>query len=539
MRSKTLHEKLSVASVAIVLAIVTACNPAPKYAKPPAPTPQAFKEAIPQEYKEGQGWKLATPDDDKIRGNWWEVYNDPQLNALEEQVAVSNQSLKVSEANFRAARALVANVRSGLFPLVGAGASYSNSRISATARNAIVTGGSSTPGGTTTGAAGGGSSPVVNTFSVPFDVSYEVDLWHRVRNMIAANSFQAQASAADIATSQLSLQSQLAQDYFQVRALDTQRQILTDTVENYRKALALNQVLFRGGIASDEEVSQAQTQLDTATAELTDLGVARAQYEHAIATLIGKPAATFELSVGEFVPRPPGIPVALPSELLERRPDIAAAERQVAAANAEIGVAKAAYYPTLSLSASAGFQTAHALEWFNWPSRFWSVGTTMSQTVFDGGLRRAQVAQAQASYEGTVANYRQTVLTAFQGVEDQLAALRILSNEIEQQHTAVASANHYLDLSLTRYRAGVDSYLNVIAAQNAVLTNRVTELQIELRQMVASVSLVMDLGGGWDPSRLPTVHDVTHISKAVPDQGSVKAQAVAAPNPPPLPAPAK
>ncbi|MBV8829165.1 MAG: efflux transporter outer membrane subunit [Acidobacteriaceae bacterium] len=539
MRSKTLHEKLSVASVAIVLAIVTACNPAPKYAKPPAPTPQAFKEAIPQEYKEGQGWKLATPDDDKIRGNWWEVYNDPQLNALEEQVALSNQSLKVSEANFRAARALVANVRSGLFPLVGAGASYSNSRISATARNAIVTGGSSTPGGTTTGAAGGGSSPVVNTFSVPFDVSYEVDLWHRVRNMIAANSFQAQASAADIATSQLSLQSQLAQDYFQVRALDTQRQILTDTVENYRKALALNQVLFRGGIASDEEVSQAQTQLDTATAELTDLGVARAQYEHAIATLIGKPAATFELSVGEFVPRPPGIPVALPSELLERRPDIAAAERQVAAANAEIGVAKAAYYPTLSLSASAGFQTAHALEWFNWPSRFWSVGTTMSQTVFDGGLRRAQVAQAQASYEGTVANYRQTVLTAFQGVEDQLAALRILSNEIEQQHTAVASANHYLDLSLTRYRAGVDSYLNVIAAQNAVLTNRVTELQIELRQMVASVSLVMDLGGGWDPSRLPTVHDVTHISKAVPDQGSVKAQAVAAPNPPPLPAPAK
>ncbi|MBV9441214.1 MAG: efflux transporter outer membrane subunit, partial [Acidobacteriaceae bacterium] len=510
MRSKTLHEKLSVASVAIVLAIVTACNPAPKYAKPPAPTPQAFKEAIPQEYKEGQGWKLATPDDDKIRGNWWEVYNDPQLNALEEQVALSNQSLKVSEANFRAARALVANVRSGLFPLVGAGASYSNSRISATARNAIVTGGSSTPGGTTTGAAGGGSSPVVNTFSVPFDVSYEVDLWHRVRNMIAANSFQAQASAADIATSQLSLQSQLAQDYFQVRALDTQRQILTDTVENYRKALALNQVLFRGGIASDEEVSQAQTQLDTATAELTDLGVARAQYEHAIATLIGKPAATFELSVGEFVPRPPGIPVALPSELLERRPDIAAAERQVAAANAEIGVAKAAYYPTLSLSASAGFQTAHALEWFNWPSRFWSVGTTMSQTVFDGGLRRAQVAQAQASYEGTVANYRQTVLTAFQGVEDQLAALRILSNEIEQQHTAVASANHYLDLSLTRYRAGVDSYLNVIAAQNAVLTNRVTELQIELRQMVASVSLVMDLGGGWDPSRLPTVHDVTH-----------------------------
>jgi NodT family efflux transporter outer membrane factor (OMF) lipoprotein len=225
--------------------------------------------------------------------------------------------------------------------------------------------------------------------------------------------------------------------------------------------------------------------------------------------------------------------------LLERRPDIAAAERQVAAANAEIGVAKAAYYPTLSLSASAGFQTAHALEWFNWPSRFWSVGTTMSQTVFDGGLRRAQVAQAQASYEGTVANYRQTVLTAFQGVEDQLAALRILSNEIEQQHTAVASANHYLDLSLTRYRAGVDSYLSVITAQNAVLTNRVTELQIELRQMVASVSLVMDLGGGWDPSRLPTVQDVRNVSKAVPDQGSVKAQAVATPNPPPLPAPAK
>ncbi len=561
-RIKDLRTNLSIAALALLLLLITGCNPAPKYAKPPATTPQAFKEAVPQDYKEGQGWRLAAPGDDKIRGKWWEIYNDPQLNALEEQVAVSNQSLKVSEANFRGARALVTNVRSGLFPAVSAGPSYTNSRISQTARNTVFVGGGTTTttsggttnsGGNTGGNTSGGtttggttstgttsnivstSTSAINTFSLPADISYEVDLWHRIRNTIAANTYQAQASAADISTSQLSLQAELAQDYFQVRALDAQRQILSETLENYRRTLELTMARFRGGIASDEDVSQAQTQVDTAIAQQTDVGVSRAQYEHAIAVLIGKPAASFGLPVGEFVPRPPAVPVALPSQLLERRPDIAAAERQVAAANAQIGVAKAAYYPNLSLSASGGFETSHFLEWFNWPSRFWSLGPTLSQTLFDAGARRAQVAQAQASYEGTVANYRQTVLTAFQGVEDQLAALRILSNEIEEQHTAVGSANHYLDLSLTRYRGGVDSYLNVIAAQNTVLINRQTELQIELRQMIASVSLVMDLGGGWDPSQLPTARQIAHSDKGTQNQpGGAKAQALATPNPPSL-----
>jgi len=566
MKSKT---KAALAGpAAILLGLLSACNPAPKYARPPAAAPQAFKEAVPQDYKEGQGWKIAIPQDEKIRGKWWEMYNDPQLSALEEQVQVSNQSLKTTEANFRSARALIAYARSGLFPTLTSNPAYTNSRTSATSRTFVVgggattttsggttnggtTGGGTTTGGTTGGTTNGGSgtgsttggtvsslaSPI-NTFSLPFDISYTVDLWHRVRNTVLVDAYQAQASAADIATSLLSLQSELAQNYFQIRALDAQRRILTETVENYRQTLDLTQIRFRGGIASDEDVSQAQTQVDTAIASQTDVGVLRAQYEHAIAVLIGKPAANFELPAGEFVPHPPPVPVAVPSELLQRRPDIAAAERQVAAANTQIGVVKAAYYPSLALSASGGFNTSHFTEWFTWPSRFWSLGPTLSQTLLDGGARRAQVAQAQASYEGTVATYRQTVLTSFQAVEDQLAALRILSQEIGEQHTAVASANHYLDLSLIRYRGGVDSFLTVITAQTAVLTSREAEVQVSLRLMTASVALVLALGGGWNSSQLPTVQQLTTNSKAsssgTPAMDTTK-QPVAAPNPPPLP----
>jgi NodT family efflux transporter outer membrane factor (OMF) lipoprotein len=494
MNSKTKIIQSGVALAAGLL-LLSGCNPMPKYVKPPATTPTAFKET-PEQFKEGAGWKIAQPGDDKIRAKWWEVYNDPQLNALEEQVAINNQSIAAAEANYREARALVVSARSNLFPTIGASPAYTNSRQSATTRTTAVQ------------STGGGSlSSVTNGWDIPFDVSYTADFWHRIRNAIDQQVYTTQASAADIATALLSTQSQLATDYFELRAADAQRQILSDTLDAYRQALQLTTILYRTGIDSDQDVSQAQTQLDNTIAQATDVGVARAQFEHAIAMLIGKPASSFELAVGKFNPIPPQIPVAVPSELLERRPDIAGLERQVAAANSQIGIARAAYYPTLSLSASGGLQTSHITQWFTWPSRTWSLGPALSQTLFDGGARRAQNEQANAQYDAAVANYRQTVLTSFQAVEDQLSTLRILSKEVVEQRTAVSSASHYLDLAQTRYRAGVDSYLNVITAQTAVLTDRVTELSIQLRQMSASVSLILALGGGWD-MQLPQKKDM-------------------------------
>ena len=486
------------------LGAMCACNPAPRYAKPPVAAPPAFKEGVPADFKEGEGWKIAQPGDDKIRGKWWELYSDPALNALEDEVRVSNQTILAAEANYRSARALVVSARSALFPKVTTSPSYTNSRFSATSQVSSGNFGSttaSTAGGTGTstgGGVGGASGSLINDFSLPIQATYVVDLWHKLRNTVAVNAYQAQASAADIATALLSSQAELAEDYFEVRALDAERRVLDDSVKNYRATLDLTLSLYRNGIDSDEDVSLAETQLDSATVQATDLGVSRAQYEHAIAVLIGKPPAEFSLPVAEFVPKPPDVPVAVPSELLERRPDIAANERLVAAANAQIGVASAAYFPTLTLSASGGFETSHFLEWLTWPSRFWSLGPSLAETLFDAGARRAQTEQAQAAYDAAVANYRQTVLTVFQNVEDNLSALRILSEEVGQAHTAVGSATHTLDLSLARFKGGVDSYLNVITAQTAVLTNRETEVQIQLRQMTASVSLIMALGGGWD-----------------------------------------
>ncbi len=516
-----------------LLLLLCACNPGPKYARPPAPTPTAYKEAPPQ-FKEGSGWKLAQPADDRIRSKWWEMYNDPRLSALEEQVRISNQTIRIAEANFRSARASVVSARSQLFPLIGGTASYTNSRFSSNSRNVVVT-----------GSAGPSSSASknsdINNFSLSGDISYTVDLWHRIRNTIAANAFSAQASAADIATAQLSTQAELATDYFEVRALDAQRAILEDTLANYRQTLNLTTTLFKAGIDSDEDVAQARTQLDTATAQETDLGVARAQFEHAIATLIGNPASEFSLPASSFAPNPPPVPVAIPSELLERRPDIAADERRIAAANAQIGVARAAYYPTLSLSASGGLQASQIANWFNWPSRFWSLGPSLSQTLFDAGARRALNEQAEASYDASVATYRQTVLGAFQAVEDNLAALRILAQEVSEQQTAINSSAHYLQLALTRYKAGVDSYLNVITAQNAVLTNRETQVLTQLHQMTSSVSLIMALGGGWDAAQLPQRKDLLvkppKWSPAGPSAATAPGNPASA-NPPPVnPAP--
>ncbi len=560
-----MKQKVSLAGMAAAALLFSGCNPAPRYAKAPVQAPAAYKEAAPQSYKEGQGWKLAQPGDDKIRGKWWEIYNDPQLSALEEQVRTQNQSIIQAEANFREARALVVSARSQLFPTIGASPSYSNTRSSATSRGAFVVGSSagtsttssgSTTGATTTGTGSGtttgsgasststaiggtANSGVFNEFSLPLDVSYTVDFWHRIRNTIAQNQYSAQASQGDLGTALLSTQAELAQDYFEIRALDAERKVLEDTEAAYRSTLKLTTSLYQLGIDSDEEVAQAQTQLDTATAQQTDLGVSRATYEHAIAVLIGRSPSAFELGVAPFRPTPPDVPVAVPSAILERRPDIAAAERRVAAANAGIGIARAAYYPNLTLSASGGFQTSTFTQWFNWPSRFWSVGPTLSQTLFDGGARRAATEQAEATYDAAVASYRGTVLSAFQGVEDQLSTLTILSKEVAQEQTAVRDASRYVDLALTRFKTGVDSYLNVITAQTQLLTNRETELQIQLRQMTASVSLVMALGGGWDSASLPPTKDLLARPpewKPATEIPLQPAGAPARPNPPPLPA---
>jgi NodT family efflux transporter outer membrane factor (OMF) lipoprotein len=510
------------------LLLLCACNPGPRYARPPATAPSAYKEAPPQ-FKEGVGWVVAQPGDDKIRPKWWEMYNDPQLNALEEQVAVSNQTVIQAEANFRAAQALVVEARSQLFPTIGGTGSYTRQHFSTNTRAATVT-----PTGTKTS-----TNETINQYSVAANVSYTLDLWHRVRNQIEANVASAQASAADVATALLTTQAELAQDYFEVRALDAQEGILQDTLNNYRANVNLTEILYKTGIDSDQDVTQAQTQLDTATAQATDLGVARAQYEHAIATLMGRPAATFSLPFAAFVPKPPQVPVGVPSELLQRRPDIAAAERLVASENALIGVARAAYYPSVSLSASGGFLSSAISNWFTWPSRVWSLGPSVSDTLLDFGARRGAVEQAEALYDADVASYRQTVLSDFQTVEDNLASLRILATEVDQYQTAVQASSHYLELAMIRYRTGVDSYLNVITAQNTLLSNRQTQVQVQLRQMTASVALIMALGGGWDASQLPQYEQMSkHPPKWSPAGAPPGEQpkTIAPPNPPVVPA---
>ena len=563
---KPIHSKSILAGYTVLLTVIflAGCDPAPKYVKPPATAPAAFKEGQPESYREGEGWKLAQPGDANLRGKWWEFYNDPQLNALEEQVQANNQSVVQAEANYRQASALVVSARSQLFPTLGASPGYTNSRFSQTSKGSFVVGGASGAGagvtstsgstttgtttgttstsgtgtGTSTGVGGSSTTGILNNFSFPLQISYEVDFWHRIRNQIAENAYSAQASSADVATALLSTQAEVATDYFEVRALDAERKILDDTVTNYQRSLELTQSLFNAGIDSEEEVAQAQTQLDTARAQATDLGVSRANYEHALAVLIGKPPAEFALAVAEFHATPPTVPVAMPSMLLQRRPDIAAAERRVASANAAIGVARAAYYPNLLLSADGGFQTSHFTQWFDWPSRFWSLGPSLSQTLLDGGARRALNEQAEASYDAAVASYRGTVLAAFQAVEDQLATLNVLSKEVVQEQTAVNSAGRYLDLSLTRFKTGVDSYLNVITAQTTLLTNRETELQIQLRQMTASVSLIMALGGGWDQAQLPQMKQIIARPPKWQPAGATPAAApgpTTPANPPPLP----
>jgi NodT family efflux transporter outer membrane factor (OMF) lipoprotein len=461
-----------------VFMILAGCTVGPDYVRPTAEIPGAYKEM--------ESWKVAQPKDHLTRGAWWEIFNDPQLHALEEQVSISNQSVMVAEAQFRQARALVQAARASYFPTVTVGASPTRSSRT----------------GTT-----GVSSTATSNYLLLADASWEPDLWGRVRRTVEGSKASAQATAADLESTRLLVQAELAQDYFQLRVLDGQKQLLDATVIAFQKSLELTKNRYAAGVASKGDVLLAETQLRTTQAQAIDVGVQRAQLEHAIASLIGKPSSLFSIPVEPLTTVPLAVPVGVPSELLERRPDIAGAERRVAAANAQIGVAVAAYYPTVRLSASGGFESTSLSKWLTWPSRFWSVGPGISETVFDGGLRRAQTAAARAAYEGTIASYRQTVLTGFQEVEDNLAALRILEEEAEVQEEAVSAARQALAVAINQYKAGTANYLTVIVAQAAALNIETNALGILGRRMTASVLLVKALGGGWDVSSLRSIDD--------------------------------
>jgi NodT family efflux transporter outer membrane factor (OMF) lipoprotein len=484
-----------------------ACTVGPKYQRPMVQAPPAFRELVGSDQ-----WKTATPSDAALKGKWWELFGDPQLNKLEETIAVSNFSVKQAEAQFRQARALILLNRSGYYPSIG-----------------------SSPGitqgdrGSLSGSGRGGTS---STFTLPFTATWEPDLWGRVRLAVENSTENAQASAADLENIRLSLQSTLAIDYFTLLGTDMQLALLNDTIEAYQRYLTLTMNRFNGGVASKADVTLAQTQLYTTQAAATDLGVNRNILEHAIAVLTGQPPAALEIPRGKITDVAPPIPTALPSQLLERRPDIAAEERLVAAANANVGIAETAYYPTLTLSATAGLTSPNLQQLFTWGSRVWSAGPGISQTLFDFGRRGAQVQQAEAIYDSTVAAYRETVLTAFQQVEDNLSTLRVLAQEAEQQAQAVAAAEQALQLETDRYKAGTDSYLNVITTQSIALSDERTAVTLLQRRMTAAVNLVAALGGGWDASALPTPDQMRSVQMG---DASITKNVAQPPSPPQAP----
>jgi NodT family efflux transporter outer membrane factor (OMF) lipoprotein len=465
--------------------LCAACTVGPDYTRPPATVPTMFKEQPSADSTLGGEWQVAQPGDDVVRAKWWEAFQDPLLNALAEQVAISNQTVAQAEAQFRAARAAIRGVRADLFPTVTAGASAARSRASSTRGRVPVAVG-----------------PVMD-YALPIDFSYEADLWGRVRRGVESSVASAQAASADVQTALLSSRAELAVDYFELRGLDTRIALLQTTVAAYERAVQLTKARYNQGVASGVDVAQAQTQLDTTRVQATDLQVARAQFEHAIAILVGKAPADLTIPSATIDVSPPAIPLTLPSRLVERRPDVAAAERRVGAANAQIGVAKAAYFPTLALTASGGLESSSLTTLLTLPSRFWAIGPSLVQTVFDGGRRRSLREQAVANYDGTVAAYRQSTLTAFQDVEDNLAALRVLAGEALQANAAVASANRSLELANNRYVGGVTTYLEVITAQAAALANQITAADVLTRRMTASVLLIKALGGGWTTADLP------------------------------------
>ena len=462
---------ISAPALAVAL-LLSACAAGPDYVRPAVEVPDAYKESA--------GWKSAEPKPAESRQPWWESYGDPALNALMQDAQRANQNLRVAEAQYREARALADAARAGLFPSLGASAGVQRAR---TNTNGVKTG---------------------TTVDIALNASWEPDLWGSVRRSIESGEAGAQASADDLAAARLSIQAALAQDYFQLRITDQQRELYAATTAAYARSLQLTQAQHRAGVVLLSDVALAESQLTTAQAQAVDLDAQRSQLEHAIAILTGRPPAAFSLAPATpaqpFEVNVPESPPGLPSELLERRPDIAAAERRVALANANIGVARAAYFPSLTLSAGGGFSAAGLGSLFDTPSRVWSLGAALAQTVFDGGLRRAHDAQAVAAYDAAVAEYKQTVLSGFQQVEDNLANLAVLDHESELQAKAVQASQLAERLALSQYRAGTATYLSVITAQTLSLSNQRTAVQLRGRQLAASVSLITATGGGWAPA---------------------------------------
>ena len=494
MQSRSPIAAWCVLAISVLCAMLAGCNVGPMYVPPATTAPQVYKETPAQVEEAGQ-WTIAKPQDAALRGKWWEIYNNPELNALEDQLNIDNQNIRQAFENFMEARTLVREARSQYFPTVGVGGSYTRSQASSNVGSAS--------------SAGSASGQQTQVYSFPADVSWEPDLWGRVRNTVHASQYTAQLTAADLENERLTEQASLAEYFFEIRGQDALQQILNDTVQADKKALEVVRAAYDTGVGDQISVVEAQTTYASAESAAINLGIARAQYEHAIATLIGKPASTFSIPVQAKTCAPPPIPLGLPSQLLERRPDIAAAERNMAAANARIRVAYAAYFPTLTLSASGGVESSALKHILDWPSRFWSVGPSISETVYDGGLRRATVNQYIATYNANVAAYRQSVLAAFQQVEDSLAAVRILSQQILRQQEAVNSSQTFLRLELARYETGIDPYIDVVTAQTTLLANRQSLTALQVQQMTASVQLIESLGGGWDRSQLPTLEQVT------------------------------
>jgi NodT family efflux transporter outer membrane factor (OMF) lipoprotein len=463
------------------------CTVGPKYVKPLAPVPDAYQDQ--RGSTASSDWSRTQPKDALPRGKWWQMFSDPQLSTLEEQLTVNNQDLKVAEGRLRQARAAIRFTRASKYPTITVGPSIGTERLSADQpyiNPALINGGT-------------------GLFIFPIDLSYEVDLWGRVRRSIEASKQEAQAVAADLETAKLSLHAELARDYFEVRSADLQLTLLHATVDAYERALHLTELRYHGGASPRADVEQARTQLEDARVQETDIRQTRSDYEHALAVLAGMLPEQFRLDMSSsYELRPAAVPTGIPAALLERRPDIAAAERRVAEANNQIGIAKTAYFPSVTLQASAGFEGSSATNWFNWPSRFWAAGPNISETVFDGGRRRARSESALAGYDSSVALYRQTTLTSFQEVEDNLTAQAVLKTEGEQQRRATLAAEKALDLFMRRYKDGADTYLQVVVSQTVALQNERNEIDIRRRQMAATVLLVKALGGGWDTSQLPS-----------------------------------
>ncbi len=485
---------------AALLLLLSGCVVGPKYHAPAPPPPAAVYKESPTQFKETEGWAVAQPADAKLRGKWWEIFNDAELNALEEQLDINNQNIKQFFENFMEARAVVREAHAQYFPTLSAVPSVTHSRASAN----VGSGASSSGTGTT-------STPQLQStlYSLPLEASWEPDLWGKIRNTVHQAQYAAQVSAADLENERLAEQASLAEYFFEIRGQDELQKILDDTVAADQKAYDLTHALYEAGMTDQISVVESQATLQSAQAAATNVGIARAQYEHAIALLVGKSASDFSIPVKPMTVAPPPIPVGVPSELLERRPDVAAAERTMAEANASIGIAYAAYYPNLTLTGSAGFESSAFHDLLAWPSRFFSVGASIPETIFDAGLRRATVQQYVATYNADLASYRQIVLTAFQQVEDSLAEVRILSKQIQQEQQAVESAQTFVKLEQARYDAGVDPYIDVLTAQTTLLSDQQTLNALQVQEMTASVALIEALGGGWDRSQLPSPQQVT------------------------------